>query len=249
VAVDSAGNLYVADTYNDTIRKVTPGGIVTTLAGSAGIVGSNDGTGINALFNQPHGTAVDGAGNVYVTDTANGTIRRITPAGVVTTVAGVAGIGGFRDGVGPNALFNQPRGLVIDASGNLYVSDTGNATIRGISGNATVITLALTAAPPASPAPVSTTSGNDSSSTSGATTTNRSAAGALEPWLVGALAILGLARWAARRRSRLRAACRHLPPPTAIFSLSATPADVARDAFAAAGGSFVAKHSASNIQV
>ena len=211
VAVDSAGILYVADTYNDTIRKVTAGGMVTTLAGSAGIVGANDGTGINALFNQPYDIAVDGAGNVYVADTASATIRRITPAGAVTTVAGVAGISGFRDGACPNALFNQPRGLVIDASGNLFVADTGNAAIREISGNATVTTLALTAGPPVSPAPVPTPAGSDASGNT-ATASHQSGGGALEPWLVGALALLALTRWVASKDGSGRSGRRQLPP-------------------------------------
>ena len=88
VAVDGAGNVYVADTVNDTIRKITPAGVVTTLAGMAGQHGSADGTGSAARFDHPVGVAVDAAGNVYVADTGNDTIRKITPAGVVTTLAG-----------------------------------------------------------------------------------------------------------------------------------------------------------------
>jgi len=85
VAVDSAGNVYVADSNNCTIRKITPTGVVTTLAGLAGSWGSADGTGSVAQFNCPFGVAVDGASNVYVAD--GSTIRKITPAGVVTTLA------------------------------------------------------------------------------------------------------------------------------------------------------------------
>src|SRR6266705_2874944 len=88
VAVDSAGNVYVADSNNDTIRRITPAGEVTTLAGSAGQVGSADGTGSAARFNYPTGVAVDSAGNVYVADWANSTIRKVTPEGGVTTLAG-----------------------------------------------------------------------------------------------------------------------------------------------------------------
>ncbi len=107
VAVDSAGNVYVADTYNYEIRKVTPAGVVTTLAGIAGY-GSADGTGNAASFWDPSGVAMDSAGNVYVADTYNDEIRKITPAGVVTTLAGAAAQTGSADGTGSAARFNNP---------------------------------------------------------------------------------------------------------------------------------------------
>ena len=130
VAVDSAGNVYVADTDNYTIRKITPGGVVTTtLAGLAGQLGSADGTGSAARFNYPIGVAVDSAGNVYVADTGNYTIRKITPAGVVTTLAGSAGQIGSADGTGSAARFFFPYGVAVDSAGNVYVADT-QATTR-----------------------------------------------------------------------------------------------------------------------
>ena len=92
MAVDSAGNVYVADTNNTRIRKVTAAGVVTTLAGKAGASGSADGAGSAASFNGPSGVVADAAGNLYVADTLNHTIRKITSAGVVTTIAGVAGV-------------------------------------------------------------------------------------------------------------------------------------------------------------
>ena len=130
VAVDSSGNVYVGDTDNSTIRKVTPGGVVTTLAGSAGVIGSADGTGSEARFNYPLGVAVDSSGNVYVGDTDNSTIRKVTPGGVVTTLAGSAGVIGSADGTGSEARFNYPLGVAVDSSGNVYVADTDNQTIR-----------------------------------------------------------------------------------------------------------------------
>lgn len=131
LAVDSAGNLYVADTGNSEIRKITPAGVVTTLAGSpTGAAGSTDGTGTAARFNIPVGVAVDNTGNVYVADTLNDTIRRITPAGVVTTLAGLAGSASTTDGLGAKAEFYDPYGVAVDSTGNLYIADTFNDTIR-----------------------------------------------------------------------------------------------------------------------
>ena len=144
-ALDGDGNLYVTDSNNQTIRKVTPAGVVTTFAGSAGLSGSDDGTGPAARFSNPYGVAVDGDGNLYVTERENHTIRKVTPAGVVTTFAGSAGSYGSTDGTGAAARFWQPRGVAVDGDGNVYVADTANHTIRKITPAGVVTTLAGTA--------------------------------------------------------------------------------------------------------
>jgi len=131
VAVDSAGNVYVADTDNNMIRKITSGGIVTTLAGS-GAYGSVDGVGTAASFRRPSGVAVDSLGYVYVADTFNNTIRKITSLGIVTTIAGSAGVTGSTNGIGTATSFSNPRGIAVDSSGNIYIADTWNNMIRKI---------------------------------------------------------------------------------------------------------------------
>jgi sugar lactone lactonase YvrE len=142
VALDGAGNLYIADVDNDTIRKVSPSGVVITFAGVAVTHGSADGTGAAAQFFQPTGVAVDRAGNLFVTDTGNHTIRKVSPMGEVTTFAGVAGMASSIDGVGAGARFSQPAGMVIDGADNLYVADTGNSLIRKVTPAGEVTTLA-----------------------------------------------------------------------------------------------------------
>jgi hypothetical protein len=143
VAVDSAGNIYVADLVNDTIRKVTPAGVVTTLAGSPGVAGSADGTGASAQFNNPISVAVDNASNVYVADYGNYTIRMIDTSSNVTTLAGSPGNAGYADGIGSAASFDRPASVAVDNAGNLYVADSFNNTIRKIEiNNANVTTLA-----------------------------------------------------------------------------------------------------------
>jgi hypothetical protein len=106
--------------------------VATTLAGMAGQTGSANGSGSAARFMDPQGVAVDSAGNIYVADAGNDTIRKITPAGVVSTLAGSPGQAGSADGTGSAALFNSPEGVAVDSAGNVYVADTGNDTIRKI---------------------------------------------------------------------------------------------------------------------
>jgi len=145
VAVDSAGVTYVADGVYGTIRKVTTAGVVSTLAGTAGLSGAADGVGPAAAFSNPAGLAIDASGNVLVADTGNHTIRKVTPAGVVSTIAGLAGNPGAANGARAVARFNSPRGVAVDASGNVLVADTGNHTIRRITPAGVVTTVAGTA--------------------------------------------------------------------------------------------------------
>jgi len=139
-AVDGSGNVYVADTFNHLIRKITSAGVVTTLAGT-GSSGSANGTGTAASFNNPWGVAVDGSGNVYVADQSNHLIRKITAAGVVTTLAGT-GSAGSANGTGTAASFNYHWGVAVDGSGNVYVGDSNNHLIRKITSAGVVTTLA-----------------------------------------------------------------------------------------------------------
>jgi secreted PhoX family phosphatase len=143
VAVDSVGNVYVAEDGNSTIRKIARGGTVTTLAGLALNYGSADGTGSAARFRGPYGVAVDSAGNIYVAEDGNSTIRKITPDGVVTTLGGLAGSSGSDDGTGSAARFNALWGVAVDSAGNVYVADAKNNAIR-VGG---VTPLALSIAP------------------------------------------------------------------------------------------------------
>ena len=126
------GDLFVADTANHLIRRITPGGSVTTIAGQAGITGSSNGNTGVALFNTPRGVAIDEADTLYVTDSANRVIRRITADGNVTTIAGTTGVAGSLDGIGTAARFSNPNGILVDASHNLYITDFNSRTVRKI---------------------------------------------------------------------------------------------------------------------
>lgn len=129
ISIDSSGNLYVADTGNKSIRKITPDSVVSTLAGN-GTSGTADGSGSNARFNDCQGIVVDSFGTIYVADTGNRRIRKITSSGVVSTIAGSSP--GFSNGTGTNATFNWPVAITIDSSGNLYVTDSDSLRIRKI---------------------------------------------------------------------------------------------------------------------
>jgi hypothetical protein len=142
VAVDASGNVYVADTFNNLIRMITSGGVVTTLAGQVGTPGATNATGTAASFNGPAGVVVDSSGNVYVADSTNDLIREISPGGVVTTLAGQAGVFGSTNATGTAASFNDPTGVAVDSSGNVYVADTANNMIRKIAPGGVVTTFA-----------------------------------------------------------------------------------------------------------
>jgi hypothetical protein len=142
------GNLYVADYFTHIIRKITLAGVVTTLAGAAGSSGATDAVGTAATFSSPRAIAADSAGNLYVADTNNHTIRKIVIAtGAVTTFAGTAGVSGSTDAIGTAARFNRPMGITADGAGYLHVVDSYNHTIRKIEiATANVTTLAGLAA-------------------------------------------------------------------------------------------------------
>ncbi|WP_295650659.1 hypothetical protein [uncultured Mucilaginibacter sp.] len=144
ITVDAAGNVYVAQ--SNIIRKITPSGLVSTLAGNF-LQGATNGIGTVASFNSPSGIAVDPAGYVYVADSGNQLIRKITPSGLVTTFAG-SGTVGILDGTGVAASFTYPSYIALDASGNLYVADSGNKLIRKISPNGVVTTIGNLGFPP-----------------------------------------------------------------------------------------------------
>ena len=146
VAVDSTGNIYVADTGNQRIRKVTPEGIISTVAGTGGWgSGGDGGSATAAQLGMPTGVAVDGAGNIYIADYRNQRIRRVTPDGIIGTVAGT-GAPGFGGDGGPatSAALNYPQHLALDRDGNLYIADVYNYRIRKVTPDGMISTVAGT---------------------------------------------------------------------------------------------------------
>jgi sugar lactone lactonase YvrE len=140
LAVNAAGDIFVADFRNNVIREVTQAGLVTTFAGS-GAKGSANASGVYSSFYQPTAVALDPFGNLYVADSGNNLIREISAAGLVTTLAGTGGQG-FLDGSTSVATFNYPEGLAVDVSGNVYVADNGNNLIRKVTPDGSVMTVA-----------------------------------------------------------------------------------------------------------
>ncbi|HMV82293.1 MAG TPA: BACON domain-containing carbohydrate-binding protein [Blastocatellia bacterium] len=134
VAADAMGNVYIADTDNHRVRRVTPGGIIQPFAGNGFVGSSGDGgQALNATMNEPQGLAIDAAGNVYISDTGNNRIRRVSPSGIITTVAGT-GVDSFSGDGGPatQAQLSSPFQITLDAAGNLYIADNGNRRIRKV---------------------------------------------------------------------------------------------------------------------
>jgi M6 family metalloprotease-like protein len=142
IAIDAATNLYVVDSGHNVIKRVGPTGAVTTLAGASGVAGWADGTNTSALFSAPWGVAVDSLTNIYVSDYNSNVIRKVSPipstaSWAVTTIAGFPGQSGSSDGTNSQALFNHPTGMACDPSGNVYVADVGNRTVRKLAPDAT----------------------------------------------------------------------------------------------------------------
>ena len=145
-AVGSNGNVYISDQGNSRIRMVTPAGTITTVAGNgtAGYLGDG-GPATSAELNNPGGVAVDSAGNLYIADTLNHVVRKVTSSGTITTVAGNNGLGfGYGGDFGPAnmAQLADPSGVAVDSAGNLYIADTTNNLIRKVDTTGTITTIA-----------------------------------------------------------------------------------------------------------
>lgn len=144
ITCDAIGNIYIADTYNARIRKITPSGIINTIAGTSTIgFGGDGGLAVNASLNLPREVAVDAAGNIYIADTENHRIRKINTSGIISTIAGT-GVSGFSgDGAAATlAQLDTPRGVSVDASGNIYIADSYNHRIRKVNSSGIISTIA-----------------------------------------------------------------------------------------------------------
>ncbi len=142
IVADSSNNFYIAATGDDAIYKISSSGVLSVFAGTVGTAGFNNATGTAAEFNQPNGVAVDKSGNVYVADTDNFLIRKITSSGKVTTLAGKTGTQGYVDATGTAAEFGYPAGVAVDSSGNVYVADLAANVVRKITSGGVVTTFA-----------------------------------------------------------------------------------------------------------
>src|SRR5450432_2158 len=141
IAVDESGYVYIADGGNDLIRKISPDGRRVYIIAGNGTPGAKDGPGISASFYLPAAIALDSAGYIYIADTYNNMIRKISPAGMVSTLAGKT-TRGFSNGKGSEASFSHPSGIAVDSNANVYVADEGNNRIRKIAPDGTVTTIA-----------------------------------------------------------------------------------------------------------
>ena len=142
VAVDTSGNLYIADTYNQCIRKVNTGGIITTVAGGGSQGLGDGGQATNAELHDPMAVAVDASGNLFIADYLNNLIRKVATNGIITTVAGGGSQGLGNGGQATNGTLNEPIGVAVDVSGNLYIADTYNYCIRKVDTNGVITTVA-----------------------------------------------------------------------------------------------------------
>ena len=210
VAVDRDGRIYVADTANHTLRRIDPDGRVTTLAGLTGVSGARDGTGADAWFDHPAGLAISSSGDLWVADSGSSTIRKVSREGRVTTVAGLPGVTGHKDGRGLDAWFNQPRALAVATDGSVIVADTGNASLRRLASDGAVTTLSLSAGdtvpsiPPPAPAPAPSPA---PASPAGGSTGGGSGGGSPGSALPVALLGLGLAAVVVRLFFRVQGGC------------------------------------------
>jgi NHL repeat-containing protein len=146
IAVDTAGNLFITDTDNRRIRKVTPAGIISTVAGrgTQGVIGDG-GPATSAILTVPWGIAVDGAGNLFIADSNNNRVRKVTPDGIINTVAGT-GTSGFSGdgGAATSAALSFPSEVLVDGPGNLFIADSGNQRIRKVTPDGIINTVAGT---------------------------------------------------------------------------------------------------------